>query len=419
MNQRDDNTDHTATPDFDNLMNPANIHDPFPLYHWLRVHSPVHWNRYLGSWLLTRFDDVRSAFGDPTRFSSDSGEPLLKKADGLPASAKASFDIGYRFFYQQIQTFDPPAHTAQRALIAKAFTPRVMENMRSSIQVRVDRLLDRLEEAGSGDFISQFAYPLPSLVIFDLLGFGEEYYEPLRASAAAFARFPPALHARDSGSLEAIAENLTRTERLLQNLISERRAHPRNDLLSALATARDGSTALTDGELVVLCNFLLFAGHETTANLLGGSILHLLQNRSLWNQLKNSPELLGNAVEELLRFVSPVLTVARILKEDFECHGTVLRKGERISLMIGAANHDPAQFENPDQLDLERAKPQSIAFGNGIHYCIGAALARMEAQIALSALLRRFPEMRLASSAVEYQPVFFLRALKSLPVCAA
>jgi cytochrome P450 len=308
-------------------------------------------------------------------------------------------------------------HTAQRALIAKVFTPRVMENMRASIQIRVDRLIDRLEESENGDFIAQFAYPLPSLVIFDLLGVPEEHYAALRTSAAAFARFPPTLHAQDLEALEEIAENLTNTERLLQRLISEHRANGRNDLLSALLNAKEGSGALTDKELIVLCNFLLFAGHETTANLLGGSVLHLLQNRMLWNQLKDSPELLGNAVEELLRFVSPVLTVARVLKEDFECHGTILKKGERISLMIGAANHDPTQFENPDQLKFERPKPHSVAFGHGIHYCIGAALARLETQIALSALFRRLPDIRLATPTVEYQPVFFLRALKSLPVC--
>jgi len=246
----------------------------------------------LGSWLLTRFDDVRSAFSDSARFSSDSGGPLLKKAADLPSSSRASFDIGYRFFYRQIQASDPPAHTTQRALIAKAFTPRMMESMRASIQVRVDRLVDHLEESKNSDFISQFAYPLPSLVIFDLLGVPEEYYKPLRASAAAFARFPPALHTRDLEALEQIAANLTNTEKMLQRLISERRANPRDDLISALANAREGSNMLTDDELVVLCNFLLFAGHETTANLIGGSLLHLLQNRNLWNQLKDSPELL-------------------------------------------------------------------------------------------------------------------------------
>ncbi len=409
----------STTPDFDNLMSPVNIHDPFPLYQWLRIHSPVHWNKYLGTWMLTRFDDVRSAFSDGARFSSNGGEPLLKKAAGLPGPAQASFDIGYRFFYRQIQTFDPPAHTAQRALIAKAFTPRVMEDMRASIQIRVDRLIDGLEASQNGDFVSQFAYPLPSLVIFDLLGVPEEHYEALRTSAAAFARFPPAVHARDLKALEEIAANLTNTEQLLQRLISERRAHPRNDLISALANAKEGSTALADDELVVLCNFLLFAGHETTANLISGSLLHLLQDRGLWNQLKHSPELLGNAVEELLRFISPVLTVARVLKENFECRGTILKKGDRVNLMIGAANHDPAQFESPDKLDFERSKPHSLAFGHGIHYCIGAALARMETQIALSTLLRRLPDIRVTAPTVEYQPVFFLRALKSLPVCAA
>lgn len=409
----------STTPHFDNLMSPANLQDPFPLYQWLRNNSPVHWNKHIGSWMLTRFDDVRSAFSDFARFSSNNGEALLKRVEGLSGPVKASFDIGYRFFYRQIQASDPPAHTAQRSLIAKAFTPRVMEGMRESIQLRVDGLLDHLEVLKKCDFVSQFAYPLPSLVIFDLLGVPEEHYDALRDSAAAFARFLPAIHTRDFGALEQIATNLLHTEQLLQGLIDKRRRLPHSDLLSALVHSREGSVVLTDDELVVLCNFLLFAGHETTANLLGGSLLHLLQNRRLWDQLKDSPELLGNAVEELLRFVSPVLTIGRTLKEDFECRGTVMKKGDRINLMIGAANHDPAQFENPEQLKWERSRPHSLAFGQGIHYCIGAALARMETQIALSTLLRRLPHVRLASSAVEYQPLYFLRALKSLSICVA
>jgi cytochrome P450 len=271
---------------------------------------------------------------------------------------------------------------------------------------------------GECDFVAQFAYPLPSLVIFDLLGVPEDHYSVIRTSASAFARFPAAIYSRNFAALAEIAQNLANTERVLLGLLAERRRSPKADLISALASVREGADALSDADIVVLCNFLLFAGHETTANLLGGSVLHLLRERSPWNQLRENRELLPNAVEELLRFVSPVLSIARVLTEDFECHGTVMKKGDRVQLSVGAANHDPSQFSDPENLRLDRSNPQSVAFGYGPHYCIGAGLARLEAQIALGSLLQHVPEMQLRTEAVEYHPVFYLRALKSLPIAA-
>ena len=190
-----------------------------------------------------------------------------------------------------------------------------MEGIRESVQQRVDCLIQRMKAAGECDFVAEFAYPLPSLVIFDLLGVPKEYYDTLRASASAFARFPPAIYSRDYSLLASIANNLEATEQLLLGLLAERRRTPQNDLISSLASTVEGNASLTDGEIVVLCNFLLFAGHETTANLIGGSVLHLLQNREQWEYLRENAELPGGVVEELLRYVSPVLTISRVLKE--------------------------------------------------------------------------------------------------------
>ena len=405
-------------PDWDHLLSPANIENPFPLYANLREESPVHWNNHFGCWLLTRYSDVRSAFADRARFSSQTGEALLSRATDFPREAVRDLEVGYRFFYKQIQTFDSPEHTVHRSLIAKAFTPKVIEDLRPLIQTRVDRLIGDMLSQGECDFVAQFAYPLPSLVIFDLLGVPEDHYSVIRTSASAFARFPAAIYSRNFAALAEIAQNLASTEKVLLSLIAERRRSPKADLISALAYVREGANALSDADIVVLCNFLLFAGHETTANLLGGSVLHLLHERPLWNQLRENRELLPNAVEELLRFVSPVLSVARVLTKDFECHGTVMKKGDRIQLSVGAANHDPAQFPDPENLRLDRPNLQSVAFGYGPHYCIGAGLARLEAQIALASLLQHVPEMQLRTEAVEYHPVFYLRALKSLPIAA-
>jgi cytochrome P450 len=180
--------------------------------------------------------------------------------------------------------------------------------------------------------------------------------------------------------------------------------------------AEEGTAPLPDDEIVVLCNFLLVAGHETTANLLSGSLRYLLEKRELWEQLSAAPEIVTAAVEELLRFVSPVLWVSRMPTEDIELDGKVLRKGSRVQLGIGAANHDPSEFPNPEQLDFTRPKVNSLAFGYGPHFCLGAALARMEAQIALSRLLLRIPQVQLGINHFEYEPLYILRALKSLPI---
>ncbi len=269
------------TPDFDNLMNPVNIRNPFPLYAWLRENSPVHWNKYMNGWLLTLYADVRGAFGDTDRFSSQSGIPLLARANALPVTARADFEVGYRFFYQQIQASDAPVHTIHRSLITKAFSPLVMERMRERIQRRVDALIDGMESREAFDFVAGFAYPLPSLIIFDLLGVPEEHYQALRHSADAFARFPSAALASDVNTLRHIAESLQQTEALLRRLITLRRSEPQLDLISALASVREEQAYLSDDDIVVLCNFLLFAGHETTANLVAGSVLHLLQEPDL------------------------------------------------------------------------------------------------------------------------------------------
>ena len=297
-----------------------------------------------------------------------------------------------------------------------AFTPQLVAEMRTSIQQRTDGLLDEMERAETCDFVSQFAYPLPSLVIFDLLGIPAEEHKTMREAAKASVMFPSAVYKGDFGSMEHIAERLAQAQGVLERLIQQRRREPKKDLISILVHADTGTAQLPDDDIVVLCNFLLVAGHETTANLLSGSVRYLLEKRELWEQLSAAPEMIPAAVEELLRFVSPVLWVSRMPAEDIELDGKVLRKGSRVQLGIGAANHDPSEFTDPESLDFTRTKVQSLAFGYGPHFCLGAALARMEAQIALSRLLRRMPQVQLGTNHFVYQPLYFLRALKSLPI---
>ena len=409
----------STIPDFDNPMHPVNIQNPFPLYSWLRDNSPVHWSKQINSWLITRFADVRAAFGDTDRFSSQGGVPLLPIADTLPPEARTDFLVGYRFVYQQIQASDGLLHTTQRSLITKAFSARVLESIRVRVQHRVDTLIDEMERQQTCDLVRDFAYPLPSLVVLDLLGVAEEHYATLRHSATAFTQFVSAALTRDAEALRQVAAAFQQTEALLRQLIEQRRGKPRQDLISALVSVREEKAQLSEDQIVVLCNFLLFAGHETTANLVAGSVLHLLSDRQHWESLIYSPTVLANAIEELLRFVSPVLSLSRVTTKDLELHGTFIKKGERVSLMIGAANHDPAQFDDAESLNLRRPRVQSLAFGHGVHFCVGALLARMEAEIAFRSLAKRLPKMQLVPGQAEYQPIFFLRALKALPIRTA
>jgi cytochrome P450 len=397
-------------------MKPSNLQEPFVYFAKLRNENPVYWNEQYSFWMLTQYQDVKAALRAPRQFSSATVVEIEKRAEQIPQSARASFDIGKRFWYTAIQATDPPKHTDQRGAAMKAFTPQLVAEMRVSIEHRVDRLLDEMEQAGTCEFVSQFAYPLPSLVIFDLLGLPVEDHETIREAAKALVMFPSAVYKCDFGSMEHIAERLTQAQGVLERLIQQRRREPKKDLISILVHAETGTAQLPDDDIVVLCNFLLVAGHETTANLLSGSLRYLLEKRELWEQLRATPGMIPAAIEELLRFVSPVLWVSRMPAEDIELDGKVLRKGSRVQLGIGAANHDPSEFPNPEQLQFTRPKVNSLAFGYGPHFCLGAALARMEAQIALSRLLDRLPQVQLGTRHFEYRPPYFLRALKSLPM---
>jgi cytochrome P450 len=405
-----------VTDDAFDPMTPSNLHEPFRFFTRLREERPVYWNEKYSFWMLTRYQDVKAILQEPGQFSSATGVEIEKRGEQLPLSVRPSFDLGKRFMFNTLQASDSPKHTRDRGTVMNAFTPQVGAAMRASIQERVDRLLDEMERMNSCDFVSAFAYPLPSSVIFDLLGVPAEHHQTITESSAAAATFTSAVFKGDCEAIEDIAEKLTESENVLQGLIQERRRAPRNDLISTLVQQEGAAAWLPDRELVVLFHFLLFAGHETTANLLSGSLRYLLEKRELWGQLRSAPEMIRTAVEELLRFVSPVLWLPRTPVDDIELHGHLLRKGARVQVGIGAANHDPDEFPNPEQLDFARPKVNSLAFGYGPHFCLGAALSRMEVRVALSTLLERIPQVQLATRYFEYRPIHFLRSLKSLPI---
>lgn len=397
-------------------MSQENIRDPFALFERLRHKGPVYWNDQYSFWMVSGYDEVKSVLQDVDDFSSATEGAVAKRAEGLPASSRTSFEIGKRFFHRHLQTADAPVHTLHRRAVMRGFMPLVTGVVKQSLENRVDRLIDVLIAKGSSDFVADFAYPLPSLVIFDLLGVSEEDHSTIRDTAELFWQFPAAVYRQDVELLDRIATQALCAEAVILRLLEERRISPKVDLISALARPEAGEDVIPDGDIVVMCIFLLMAGHETTANLLSGSILHLLQEREQWTQLLLNPLLVPGAVEELLRFVSPVLWVPRVVRHDVQLGGHRLSAGQEVRVSIGAANHDPKRFVLPEKLVLSRSGASPVAFGYGLHSCLGAALARMEASTALKGLLRRTPGIRLQTETVEYAPIYFLRALKSLPI---
>jgi len=388
-----------------NPMDPEFVADPYPTYHRLRANDPVH-RSPLGFWILTRYEDVVSVLRDP-RLGKEGIEALVAARYGAPAPA-----VGLSMLVR-----DPPDHTRLRSLVNKAFTPRVVEVLRPRVQQIVDGLLDAVKRAGGMDLIEDFAYPLPVIVICEMLGVPAADRERFKQWGLDIARsldallLPPEsdVAKRGAGARRALAE-------YFRALIAERRASPRPDLLSGLVAAEEAGDKLSEDELLATCMLLLIAGHETTVNLIGNGTLALLRHPAELGRLRDDPTRIGSAVEELLRYDGPVQRTTRIPSEDVVLGGRTIGKGEMVMAFIGAADRDPAQFPEPDRLDITRTDNRHVAFGLGIHFCLGAPLARVEGQIAINTLVSRLPKLALATDRPEYRQSLTLRGLTALPV---
>jgi pimeloyl-[acyl-carrier protein] synthase len=388
-----------------NPMDPEFVANPYPTYHRLRAEDPIH-HSALGFWVLTRYEDVVAVLRDP-RFAKEAIAAYVAARFGLTAPG-AGLSMLDR---------DPPDHTRLRGLVNKAFTPRVVEVLRPHIQQIVDGLLDRVEGTHAMDLIEDFAYPLPVIVICEMLGVPVADRERFKAWGVDIARgldaimLPPDsdVSRRSGAARTALAE-------YFRELIADRRASPRADLLSGLIAAEEAGDKLSEEELLATCILLLVAGHETTVNLIGNGTLALLRHPAELRRLRDDPGLIGSAVEELLRYDGPVQRTARIPSEDVTIRGRTIDKGEMVMPFIGAADRDPAQFPDPDRLDITRADNRHIAFGWGIHFCLGAPLARVEGQIAINTLVQRLPKLALATDRPEYRQSLTLRGLAALPV---
>jgi len=387
-----------------NLFDPALRANPHPALARLRELDPVN-ETPLGFWRLTRYDDVLRLLREvPTG---------MRRADGsLPGRERIAFDVGPgEFMLQQ----DPPNHTRLRKLVSKAFTPRAIERIRPSVQKLVDGRLDAVEDRGELDVIADLALPVPSTVICEMMGvpladrprFTDWTADATHLLAAQFS--PPEV-------LQRGLEGAGQLAAYFVPLIEERRRSLSDDLLSELIRAEEAGDRLSPSELLAHAIGLLIAGFETTIGLIGNGMLALLRNPGELQRLRDDPRLIGSAVEECLRYDGPILATVRILREDTVFGGKTIPRDSQVSAMIGVANRDPARFPDPTRFDVGRTPNEHLAFGGGVHFCLGAHLARMESQITIGTLVRRFPKLELATDApLEYGRSLF-RVLARLPV---
>jgi cytochrome P450 len=380
--------------------------DPWPTYDRMRAEAPI-WQNPDGATLLTRFADCEAVLRDP-RFSAsnDHADPPRVLADDDPRSLMAGRPEPLIFL-------DPPDHTRLRKLVSKAFTPRTVERLRPRVQELVDGILDRAADEGGLDVVADLGFELPVIVICEMLGVPLDDRPQFAGWSSDASRLldddlsPEALNRGVDAAINFAA--------YFDGLFSERRRAPRDDLVSALLAAEEQGDRLTEDELRSIVVLLFIAGHETTMNLIGNGTYALLRARDQLVRWRDDPSLDGPAVEELLRFDGPVHLTGRIPIEDIEVNGYVFHRGRSVVTLVSAGNRDPARFRDPSRLEVSRPDNHQLTFSQGIHYCLGAALARLEGQVAVGSLIRRFPDLELAERP-RYRDHFVLRGLQQLRV---
>ena len=390
-----------------NPLSPALRANPYPIYDELRRKDPVHRMRLQDSWVLSNFADVDMVLRDQRRFGNEGR------------------DFGYIPYISMLDQ-DPPTHTRIRGLVAQGFTPRSVAALEPRVQATVDQLLDDLAGRERIDLIQDFAFPLPIIVIAEMLGVPPEEREQFNEwSNVVSLTVDPLLNAAQIRQVRQVIEELFD---YFEGMAAERRAQPRDDLISVLVAAEEGGERLNREELLINLVLMLAAGNETTRNLIGNGTLALLRHPEQLQRLRDHqtrhsredgglaeerPDLLDSAIDELLRYDSPVQLDGRIAREPVEIGGKKIKAGQRVLGILGAANRDPEAFPNPDALDIGRAAGNHVAFGRGIHYCLGAPLARLEGRIAFRSLLARYPTLRLAEEP-RYRNQVTLRGLEAL-----
>ncbi len=390
------------------------LSDPYPLYDLVRSENPVHWNESDKHWYITRYVDVMAMLKDP-RLSSNRIRAVAKD---LPKETQDKVTPLINAISSWMLQSDPPSHTRMRSLVNKAFTPRMIESLRSRIQYLVDGMLDDVQGNGGMDVLADLAIPMPGIVISDMLGVPPEDQPQFKKWSSDITG-----HYVASGSNVSVSDLYELSQKSFFELsdyfrviIETLRGNPKDNLLSAMVEAEEAGDKLTTDELIANCVLLMFAGNETTTNLIGNGMLALLQNPEQLRMLQSDAGLIGPAVEELLRYDSPVQKTARTAIVDIEIGGKVIKAGDLVMMAYGSANRDPEQFEDPNRLDINRADNRHLAFAQGIHYCLGSALARIEGQIAINTLINRMPDIKLAGGNIERCPTTHIWGYKALPV---
>jgi cytochrome P450 len=392
------------------LVTPEGQADPYPYYARMREEARVSRTAF-GPYVVNGYEECLGVLRDPRL---GRGTEIEDTSTGIFSDAGTRRGEFLETSKHNMLLSDPPDHTRLRRLVSRSFTPRQIERLRPAVHGLVDRLLEILAEEGETDFMARFALPLPMAVIGELVGVPEAERAELQPYVRAAAKgIEPVLSPEET---DAAIEALAFLGGYFTQLLEERRKDPRDDLLSALVQARESDDRLTDEEIASTAILLFAAGFETTTNLLGNGLLALLTHPDQLADWRRHPEIAPSAVEELLRFDSPVQFNLRAALEPADLLGEPLVRGDRIVVLQGAANRDPARFERPDDLDLRRADNTPLSFGWGIHHCIGAPLARLEGEIAFNALLSRFPTVELASDEPHWRASFTLRGLLELPL---
>jgi hypothetical protein len=397
-----------------NPFTPQALADPYPMYRELLKHNPVSWSPVLEVWIYTRYEDVDTILTRPG-MSADrrtgNNRFAQMQREQMERDRTSPFNRA-----PTMLTTDPPDHTRLRRLVSKAFTPRAVEDLRPRIQDIVNFLLDEAADAGEMDLVQALGYPLPVIVIAEMLGIPPE-------DRAKFKKWSDEIVATLGGPftpqsvLDQAAVSISELVQYLSEVIADRRKNPRDDLISGLVMAEDEGNVLTEEEIYSTTMLLLIAGNETTTHLIDNGMLALLKNPEQAELLRKDPGLIRPAVEELLRYIGPVQMTGRVIKEDMELGGQQVKAGQSAMAVLGAGNHDPAKWgEDAHLLDITRNPVDHLAFGDGIHFCLGAPLARAEAQIAIATLLERFPKLKLAAEEPEWGGTFIIRGVKSLPL---
>ncbi len=408
---KDADTDAPLTYD---PSDPRVMADPFPVYARLRDADPVHWSPSLKSWIVTRYTDVRDLL-----LSDDlSVNRLMQFYTALPPKDSALLKDLIHYLNLWLAFRDPPDHTRLRRIMRHAFTAQAIAAMRPNLEDITQMLLDRLETQGhdSIDLISDFALQLPAFVIMDLLDVPRDMLDTVKEWSDDMAVFIGG--ARNAGDkYERAARGCRNMSNYFRDLVAERTANPKPGFLMDLINARDAGDKLSDDELVATCILILFAGHETTTNLIGNATLLLLRHPDALAQLRADPTLIDTAIEEVLRFDGPTNSLVRVVAQEHALHGRILREGERVFVMVNSANRDPRRFEAADTFDITRAQNRHLTFGQGIHLCMGAKLAREEGRIAVQALIQRFPDLALdPDDPPEWLDAMVPRGTRRLPV---